>query len=71
MCRCLHSVGLGLTPEQLRQMVRVMDSHGDGLIPTAPVLEFLREEAGVSAFPGDVGTKQVYTTTKNSECVRV
>ena len=60
-CRCLHSVGLSLTPEQLRQMVRVMDSHGDGLIPAAPVLEFLREEAGASVLPGDVGTRQVQT----------
>ncbi len=31
----------------LRDMVRVMDAHGDGLIPTAPVLEFLRQEAGL------------------------
>ena len=42
-----------MTLEQLRQMVTVMDSHGDGLIPTEPVLEFLRKEAGVSSAPGD------------------
>lgn len=47
--RCLRSVGIGLAPSQLREMVKAMDSHGDGLIPTAPILEFLQEEAGASS----------------------
>ena len=51
-------------------MVRVMDSHGDGLIPTAPVLEFLREEADVSVLPEDVGTKQVWTKASEYESKR-
>lgn len=33
----------------LQDMARVMDAHGDGLIPTAPVLDFLREEAGLAS----------------------
>lgn len=32
-------------------MVVVMDAQGDGLIPTAPVLEFLRKEAGLASGP--------------------
>lgn len=47
--RCLRSVGLELAPGQLRQMAKAMDSYGDGLIPTAPVLEFLRQEAGTTS----------------------
>lgn len=38
-------MGLELTPDDMREMAKVMDIHGDGRIPTAPVLEFLREEA--------------------------
>lgn len=45
--RCLRSGGLALSPEHLRDMVNVMDAQGDGLIPTAPVVEFLKKEAGV------------------------
>lgn len=63
--RCLRSVGLILAPDMLHGMVAVMDAHGDGLIPTAPVLEFLRKEARLSSDPpplaeGDV--QQVSTT---------
>lgn len=45
--RCLRSVGLVFAPERLHEMVAVMDAHGDSLIPTEPVLEFLRKEAGL------------------------
>lgn len=47
--RCLRSVGLEIAPGQLREMAKAMDSYGDGLIPTAPVLEFLRQEAGTTS----------------------
>lgn len=46
-CRCLRSVGIALPHTSLNDMAAVMDAHGDGLIPTAPVLEFLRKEAGI------------------------
>lgn len=49
--RCLRSVGLVLGPDRVQEMVAVMDAHGDGLIPTAPVLEFLRKEAGLGSGP--------------------
>eukprot|EP00752_Nemacystus_decipiens_P018631 g16705.t1 len=51
--RCLRSVGLILAPHRLNEMVAVMDAYGDGLIPTAPVLEFLRKEAGLASGPDD------------------
>lgn len=41
-------MGLGIKIENLRDMAQAMDSHGDGLVPIAPVLGFLREEAGFS-----------------------
>lgn len=41
-------------------MADAMDAHGDGLIPTAPVLEFLREEAGLTSRANeDKGSSQV------------
>eukprot|EP00903_Cladosiphon_okamuranus_P019202 g17658.t2 len=49
--RCLRSVGLILAPDSLQHMVAVMDAHGDGLIPTEPVLKFLRKEAGLASSP--------------------
>lgn len=42
-------------------MADAMDAHGDGLIPTAPVLEFLREEGGLRA-NGDEVSGQVRPT---------
>ena len=50
--RCLRSVGLTLAPEELRLMAKMTDTYGDGLIPTVPVLEFLREEARTLSRPG-------------------
>lgn len=41
-------------------MADAMDTHGDGLIPTAHVLDFLREEAGLTLRTnGDQGFRQV------------
>lgn len=40
-------------------MAKAMDSHGDGLIPTAPVLEFLRHEAGITPGNDEVGMEKV------------
>lgn len=63
-------MGLILAPDRLHEMVAVMDAHGDGLIPTAPVLEFLREEAGLTSgppAPAEGGAEQVliYRTLHN------
>ncbi|CAM9599986.1 unnamed protein product [Scytosiphon promiscuus] len=49
--RCLRSVGIVIAPKSLNEMAAVMDAHGDGLIPTAPVLEFLQKEAGITTTP--------------------
>lgn len=44
-------MGIIIAPAGLSDMAAVMDTHGDGLIPTAPVLEFLRKEAGIPVVP--------------------
>jgi Ca2+-binding EF-hand superfamily protein len=38
--RCLRSVGLGLSEQQLSELVSVLDAHGDGRVPYAALLEF-------------------------------
>lgn len=42
-------MGLEIPEAMLRALADTIDPHGDGLLPTAPVLEFLREEAGLAS----------------------
>jgi Ca2+-binding EF-hand superfamily protein len=44
--RCLRSVGLGLSEQQLSELVSVLDSHGDGRVPYAALLEFCEAQSG-------------------------
>jgi Ca2+-binding EF-hand superfamily protein len=43
--RCLRSVGLGLSEQQLSELVSVLDSHGDGRVPYAALLEFCEAQS--------------------------
>lgn len=43
-------------------MAKAMDAHGDGFIPTVPVLEFLKKEAGILSRRADNEESEVYTT---------
>eukprot|EP00953_Heterococcus_sp_UTEX-ZZ885_P040494 20689-Heterococcus_DN1.PRE.1 len=46
--RCLRSVGLGLSEQQLSELVSVLDSHGDGRVPYATLLEFCEAQSSSS-----------------------
>lgn len=48
-----------LTPDDLREMAKAMDIHGDDRIPTAPVLAFLREEAMAASKSGALALSKV------------
>lgn len=52
-------MGLELTPDDLGEMVKAMDIHGDDCVPTAPVLKFLREEARAASKSGAVALSKV------------
>lgn len=51
-----------LSPKHLQDMLKALDSFGDGLIPTAPVLEFLQQEAELVHPSGGRNVEQVHSS---------